>query len=57
MVDIILSEQSATLRSSIAALRYALDADDNWRALSALDSVGEAAGGVPDTLGWPGERS
>ncbi len=46
MIDIILAKQKATLQNSLAELRGALSEDDNWRALSALESVGEAAGGV-----------
>jgi hypothetical protein len=47
MIDIILAQQKATLQNSLGELREALKEDDNWRALSALESVGEAAGGVP----------
>lgn len=41
-----LARQRETLQLLIAELRQLLDDDDNWRALAALESVGEAAGGV-----------
>ena len=44
--DIILARQRSTLMHSIGELHRLLDEDDNWRALAALESVGEAAGGV-----------
>ena len=54
-IDIILARQRATLQLSIAELRRVLDEDDNWRALAALDSVCEAAGGVSGQ-GWIARR-
>ena len=44
--NIFLARQRATLQHSIGELHRFLDADDNWRALAALESVGAAAGGV-----------
>lgn len=41
-----MADQCVALRHSMADLRLVLEDDDNWRALSALLSVGEAAGGV-----------
>ena len=54
-IDIILARQHATLLRSIAELRRVLDDDDNWRALAALESVCEAAGGVSGQ-GWIARR-
>lgn len=54
-IDIILARQHATLQHSIAELRRVLDEDDDWRALAALESVCEAAGGVSGQ-GWIARR-
>ena len=46
MIDIILAQQRTALQLSINELHRVLEDDDNWRALAALESVGEASGGI-----------
>ncbi len=56
MIDTLLARQHAQLATSIAELREALDDDDNWRALAALDSVREASGDAGGTESWACRR-
>lgn len=46
MIDIILAQQRTALQLSINELHRVLEDDDNWRALAALESLGEASGGI-----------
>ena len=54
--DIILDRQRTSLINSVAELHKVLEDDGNWRALAALESVGQAAGGVAGEA-WIGRRN